>query len=456
VIPSLRRRLYGGGAWSFSGRLAGAGLYFLLNVVLVRYLDPEDVGFFFVLLSVATGGALLAQMGVSQAATKLISEVLSLGRSDVLVSLVARVFITCAIGILLVSAFLYLGVGELLFSKLFRHQQLSAFLPLVIVWMATTTLLIVLSETFRGFHDIRASALLGGSQSSGVISIGITILVWVAMREFGVPIDLALLVKSLVVVAVLVILAASFGLVKKVGIAAQSAVSSIGADNRKFRLLPLLPSFFLVSATVYIMQQSDIWIVAASEKPEITAIYGSASRLVFAIGMPLMIVNGVVPPMISELLAKGRSIDLENILRRVTTLATWAAGIGVMIVIIAGEHILTLLFGAFYADGYLVLVILSVGKFVNVMAGSSGLVLLMGGQHRLAMLLGVSTAFLTLITASLIAQEYGSVGVATVFASGLIVHNALMVVAVHKTINIRTYAGWFSLKELRALADSAK
>jgi len=431
--------------------LAGAGLYLLLNVILVRLLEPEDVGFFFICLSVATGAALFAQMGVSQAATKLISEALSLGRYDILSRLVTKILVTCSIGILLVALMLFFGVGDLLFSVLFRSPHLSALLPWVTFWMATTALLIVLSEAFRGFHDIRSAVLLGGSQSSGVLSVGITILVWIVLGLFGVTMDLGTVIKSLVGVSAVVIFFALFRLARQVNIAKCMQSNADGQATISNHLLPLLPSFFLVSATVYVLQQSDLWVVAAIGGPEQTAIYGSVSRLVFAIGLPLMIVNGVVPPIIAELLAQGNGRSLERILRRVTTLATIVAAVGVTIVILAGERILLLLFGSYYVDGYPILVILSLGKLVNVMAGSSGLVLLMGGQHRLAMLIGVSIAIPTLIIASFTATRYGSIGVAVVFAVSLVIQNALMVFAAKRTLDVRTYAGWFSLRELRRL-----
>src|SRR5581483_5167962 len=65
----------------------------------------------------------------------------------------------------------------------------------------------------------------------------------------------------------------------------------------------------------------DLWVVGAFRSADQVALYGGASRLVFVVATPLIIVAQVLPPVISELHAQGRNRELEHSLRAASTLS---------------------------------------------------------------------------------------------------------------------------------------
>ena len=70
-----------GAAWVILVRIVGIGITMLVNIVLARWLSPEDFGDFLLLCNVMSLASMLAMMGLNAALVRFISE--SLGQGDV-------------------------------------------------------------------------------------------------------------------------------------------------------------------------------------------------------------------------------------------------------------------------------------------------------------------------------------------------------------------------------------
>ncbi|MBC7802968.1 MAG: oligosaccharide flippase family protein, partial [Candidatus Parcubacteria bacterium] len=76
---SLRKRIFRAGGWTLAGRLLLALAAFAVNVVLTRLLPPAEVAGYFLLLSLVTVVALVAQLGLPTTVVRYAAE--SLGQS---------------------------------------------------------------------------------------------------------------------------------------------------------------------------------------------------------------------------------------------------------------------------------------------------------------------------------------------------------------------------------------
>jgi len=195
---------------------------------------------------------------------------------------------------------------------------------------------------------------------------------------------------------------------------------------------------WITNLTLFILIQADLWILGIFRSPDEVALYGAAARVVALVTMPLMIVNAVVPPLISEMYAQGKKKELEVALRKVATLSGIPSLLALGLFMFFGDSILGLFFGDYYKSGFLVLLILSLGHLVNVWVGSCGLVLMLTGNQSMMMMITLFCGVITVFGAYFLVFDYGVLGVAAAAAFGMILQNILMLVYVQRKVGIWT------------------
>ena len=122
---SLARRAAGGILWAQAGKVAETALAFLLSIVVIRRLGPEQYGEYGLLLGLIGLGTLLTSMGFRQVLGKNIPRLLSEDRADSVRYLLRwtlawRLGLTCGLVLLLIP------LGELLVG-LFHLPDLSQY-----------------------------------------------------------------------------------------------------------------------------------------------------------------------------------------------------------------------------------------------------------------------------------------------------------------------------------------
>ena len=180
------------------------------------------------------------------------------------------------------------------------------------------------------------------------------------------------------------------------------------------------------------------------------ALYGAASRLVFFVATPFIIVSQVVPPIIAELYARGEKEQLESSLRSISTLAGIPAALVLIVFVVAGGFVMEVVYTPFFREGATVLAILSCARLVAVCTGSSGATLMMTGHHRTMMVLTVATGIVSVTAEILLAPRYGITGVAAATCAAQTMQNMLQLTFARVRVGIWTHAR-FSLEPLRAL-----
>jgi O-antigen/teichoic acid export membrane protein len=192
-------------------------------------------------------------------------------------------------------------------------------------------------------------------------------------------------------------------------------------------LLISLTSFVLLSA-------ADIWILSIFRPSEEVGLYGAAARLVTLIAMPLLITNLVLPPIIAEMYAQGRTGTLERTLRSFSTLSGIPSLLVLIVFMLLGGPILGVVYGSGYQSAAMVLVLLSAGKLAAVWAGSCGAVLQFTGHQGSMLRVNLLTSPLFIVGALLVVRDYGPIGVASMTAAITVLQNvALVLVAKRKT-----------------------
>ena len=426
---SISQRLLSGSVWSFSARISTALAGFLVNALLARLLAPEELGVYFLAFSVVTFLALLAQLGLKQAVVRLVAE--SLAKEDYghAKKVIAVTFSIITAGVFIVGLFYFFVAGQFVSTRIFESTLLLSVTGITVFWVATLAYQTILAETFRGLHDIRYASLFGGFCTS-FLSMIFFALLWIIKGDSN--------IKEVMTLAVCAGAGSGFIAASLLG----SKISKYDASQAKTASgvsVDLLLHLYFSGLVVFLMQGGHLWILGAYRPEDEVAIYGAAYRIVNLVAMPLLIINNVIPPMISDLYCRGDKKRVRRVLQSTASFAGIPSIIILTIFIMFGKDILGIVFGDFYREAYSVLVILTVGKIVNVFTGSPSVLLVMSGNQRLSFYSSLISGFISLFISYCFVEAYGSEGVAAGLSLGLVMHNVIMWLACIYKVGIPTH-----------------
>lgn len=417
-MVSIRKRLVSGGAWVVAGKFIAAIAAVVVNALLARLLAPDEMGAYFLTFSLVSVFTVAAQLGLNHTVVRLVAESLSTQRPQRAAKSVRLVLALGISGALVVAAVLAMGTGKWLAGHLFDSDLIARVMSLAALWVVMMSIQGLLAESFRGFHDIRLATLFGGvftSVLSGLLFAGL----WLIQGHT----DLGQIVTFSIVAAATNVLIGFLFLRRKL------EPKGLEPDLTASTVLGIAWPIWITNLTLIVLTQADLWIVGMFRAQEEVAIYGAATRFAVIVSMPLMIVNAIVPSLIVDLYTKGAKNDLRDALRASASVAVIPAFVVLAIFIFFGTPILGIVYGDHYRDGTIVLALLGVGQFVNVWAGSCGMVLLMTGNQALMMLISIACGVINISAAVLVVDGYGLNGVAAVAAATMILQNGLMLMS---------------------------
>jgi O-antigen/teichoic acid export membrane protein len=428
IMPVTGNKLIVDGVWVLAGRVVSILSGLLVIVFITRLLNSADVGLYFLCFSLVSILSLISQLGMNLAVVRLIAESLSNEKHEQAASVTTLAIQLVGKAVLVVSC---LGLFFALIrpAEMFAGLSVDRYVPVVLVlWFSFQTMLGIITECLRGYHDVRAATFYGMTLP-GMLSVGAMFTVWSLAETSSIDTVLSVMAGSIVLSTVL------------------------GTDRLRKRMLPLSGThradlsglvsvawpMWSTNITLLLLTQADIWIIGSFLTVDDVAVYGAAARLIMAISTSLMILNAVVSPVIADLFSRQHYAQLERTLRTGTTLAAIPSALVMVVFFLAGEHLLELLYGSFYSSGYLILLVLGVGQLFNVICGPCGMVLLMTGYQRTMMIISTITSMLAIVASVYAAIHTGVLGVATVFSGALVVQNVLMMHFARKHTGINTF-----------------
>ncbi len=404
-MNTLAQRMISGSAWAFGGKICTAGGSFVANAMLIRLMNPTEVGIYFIAFSIVSIASTVAILGMNQTAVRLIAECMAHGQTKGAIRIIKIALTTAVIGIALVITLIVGGVGEVLADEVFHAPLLKEILVFLMVWIAILSLQNLIAEIFRGFHDIRFATVFGGLVTSVLTALFFSGLILMQEESrLTTIVSLTILAGGVSLFGAVYVLHHIISKMKRTG---DGWLSSQAVLSISF-------PFWITNITLLVLSQVAIWAIGIFLPQSEVAIYGAVLRLVTLVSMTLLILNAVVPPIIAELSAKDRKGELEHSLRTATSIAAIPAVLCLLLFIGKGEQVLEFVYGEYYKEGAQILLLLSIGKLIGVCAGSCGQALMMAGHQKTMMLLTLMTGCLIIFFSIVFVQSHGAVGVAAV------------------------------------------
>lgn len=408
----------------------------LLNGFLARLLGPAHLGAYYLIVSIVSGAALIARLGLDRAAHRLIPEHGGTGRAGAVPSIVRRIAVYGLLSSLLVAGVLAGGLWEVIGNRVFRSEIVAGVSIYAAILTIPFTLEALFAEAIRGFHEIGKATLLNKTLTRLIAAI-----------VFG---NLFFFVGSSNLQTVLLIfIIVSMGSVIVAGTILWNRASNISRVHEPAEEIPSVTTvqmfsisipLFLIAALLFINSNIGLWILGAFSGEAQVALFGAAFRVMVLISIPLWLFNQVLPPTISELYAQKRVEDLERTLRSSATLAAIPSLVLFLCIVFFGNQIMSIIFGPDFSSGGRVLAFLAAGQLFGVWAGSNQETLMMTGNERIQLLGTVASVGLTMLLSLALVQDLGAEGVAIAFSSGIVLVNVLMLGVARMRLGIWTHS----------------
>jgi O-antigen/teichoic acid export membrane protein len=157
--------------------------------------------------------------------------------------------------------------------------------------------------------------------------------------------------------------------------------ASDAAFESKSWLTAIIP-LTLTDAVLIFNMQADLLLLGVLGNAADVGIYRAATLVATQVTIGLAVANEVLAPHVARLHQAGDRAGLQALLRQVLG---WLALSGIILAgtcILAGQQILTVVFGHAYAGGAPALAILACGQLISVAAGTGAVLLNMSGHEK--------------------------------------------------------------------------
>ena len=421
----LRARLIRSALGSAGVQAANRVLALALGVILARALGPDGYGIYAYAYAVMSLLMVAAEAGVPTLLMREVAAAEGRGQWGLLNGALRRgVQVVAVVSIAIASASLIalmLLAGRMAPASFYTMAVMLLVLP-------ASALAKTLAHALRGLHRVvTAQALEMLLRPFLVIAlVGTLFFLSPALRTPSIAMA-AQLVAVMTVAAI-----AAIHLKRCVPAAAREAP----AEFRSRQWLKSALPFTLIGGAGIIKSQTDIIMLGWFMNAESVGHYRVAVQGAILVAFSLQVVNAVAAPQFSRLYTSKEMARLQILVTRSAQFTFLGALPLALILLVAGEPLVTGIFGSDFAPAYIPLVILILGQLFHASFGSVGFLLSMTGHERASARLFWEAALLNVILNAALIPFYGTHGAATATTISLVVWNVRMAALVKKSLNI--------------------
>ena len=403
IDPGQSALVLRGAALVFLIRGGGAGLIYLSQVLLARWMEPTQFGIYVYAWSWAILLAFPAGAGFNTASLRFIPEYESRADWSRLAAFVRRAWsVTCLASVAIGVA------GSLIILAARGHVAAHYITPL---WLAFASvpplaLLALHIDMARGF-GWPGLAFAPRLLAAPVLLVAGTVLVIISGAKPTGPLVLVVALVSSLMIAPL----QGRAIWARLPAAIRKARPTYETRLWSRVALPLL----LASGFHVVLSQTDVIMIGAFLAPDDVAVYYAAAKTAVFVSFVLAAVNAVAAPKLAALYAERRLDDLQTLLSDMSHWIFWPALAAAAAAVLLGAEILTL-FGPTFSAGHTALVILVFGHLVRAGTGLVGDLLGLTGHQKLNAWVLALSAVLNVILNTLLIPRFGIAGAAAATA----------------------------------------
>ena len=404
-------------AFSFSLKVIGVGLAFLLQIIISRKLGASGAGLYFLVVSFVIMLATIARMGMDHAVTRYVAAHSTSAEWAEVGSVVSNALRYSLAVSILISLLLYIS-ADIVSIHIFDKPELKELFQLSCLAILPLSLYTIYARAVQGMKQAINSMLML-SVLPVLVTLVFTLLLYTSYGVAG-------CIFAYVLGAALTML---YGLVAwyKSAVHKKADFTGMPASTLLRTSYPLLGSELLQQVTI----NAPFFILGAYALSSEVGVFAAAQRTAGVVSLVLISANIILAPKFSELYRRGDMAALENVAQKGAILISLMAAPALIVIFLFPEWLMGL-FGEDFGTGVSALLVITAGQMVNVITGAVGFLLIATGNERSYFTGNMLAAGLcvTLI------PEYGAYGAALSFAVPLALVNLMRVHFVWKTLRI--------------------
>lgn len=401
--------------------MLAAGIAFLFNIILARSLGTEGSGVYFLALSIVLFIAAIGRLGMELVLVRQIAANAKSEHPEKVLG-VYRIAMTYTIIISICLSIALYYLAPWISFRVFSKPDLEKPLSILSFSIVPIVLIILHGHALQGLKKIAASITV----SSIIVPLLTSIIAIAFVKKYGIEIIVLGYVFNSIFAAIIGWLI-WFKYSKKFREYKPKFEPRIAFNSS----IPLLGIVIMNM----IINMSPMFLLGIWESNENIGIYGAASRTAMLTSFILMAVNSISAPKFAELYKKNKIKQLEKIVRKATKLMIYLT-IPILIIFITFPEFILSIFGDQFKNGSVVLIILSIGQFINISTGSVGYLLTMSGHEKILYRILFFTATLGVLLSLFLISEYGIIGASISVTSALSIQNLIALVFVWKKLGI--------------------
>ncbi|MCK4351333.1 MAG: flippase [Candidatus Krumholzibacteria bacterium] len=411
----------------FGGLIAGNILGIVNQIILGRYLGPENYGLFNLSMSVVMIAGTLSVFGLFGALPRFIPYHLERNERNTVRSVIdfGSLF-SFSLGV--IFAVVIFLMADRLAVGIFHDARLEPVLKIFAVVIPIHSLQQVIRAAVRGFKAVKYDAILFNIGTRIVtISVFLLSLLFVH-RLYGAVIAF--------IAGIIVTTIVSIWLIRK----------RIFPDYHECRRVPIarnLLSFSwplaLTGFTYLFVSKTDKVLLGYFLSSRDVGIYTPALVIASLLIFISSAFKYIFLPIVSEYFSKKDMAGLEPLFK---STSKWNFLIVLPIflfILMFPKEILTILYGSRYTSGYVALIILSFGISINDFAGTSANILVAGGHTKLNLACEVIAAVTNIVLNVILIPIYGIVGAAVATGISYLTRNISSLSFVYRVYGIHPY-----------------
>lgn len=434
------------------GRFGAMGLFIVNYRLACEHLSPEDVSIYVVALGVVSLLSLFAGFGLPSVALRRVTRSVVGGAAVSPLALFARAGAMIGIGTLLVWLVL---IGLLHFEAEIFGKPMTPLIVVLCGWIVARTGALLVSEIARGAQRFGLAAMCGGQQGGLLANALLTaLLLW---PKTFIDDAYALCLSQAACTGVVAAICALFctkDLRQVPGKPVAKNVEQVDASGLLSNRSMLWEGSKVLVAQLSVMglvEYETLLVGRYCDDTQIAA-WGAIRRLISLVGAPLLLINAAIPSFITELHGNGKLGRLEQLLRLVSTISTPPAIAAMIVIGVAGDHILGL-FRADLAEYTRPLFWLAIANLFFVGTGSAGLVLRMTDHQAWTTVTSIVLSIGYVFAAPWIIDRYELAGAAALAAALIFLRNGISTLLVRGIIGVWCTPYWTPGPLLRSFQD---
>lgn len=393
TFAPLRSRLLSAGWWSFAGRFAAIGLFFLSDMILARALTKTDFAAFFLATQATVFLGTVVALGTPQILSRAIRQTLHGPHPEVVRTVIQRCSRLLILGSIAGSVVFYVVAPWLADDGAqwapFHNDRLG-----IVAWSCLGAACLNSAFTLQALDDFRTASFVA-SRRGGILPNLLFVIFSLFSWRWGFISTSTLIFAQAAFQAVAFIVARRAisrqlnRLPSVTATGAPSAEDESTIHSSRWYLAESLPFLVTMLVATAIDELDGLWVGRLVDDAA-TANYGAAKRLVRLMTVPYVMFGLSLAPFVAELLVKNEHARLQRILRSAATLVSLPMLTALGVYMIAPKWILALTFGPSFREAAPLLQWLTLGPALIVICGHNTQVLLMSGRQRTLMALSLA------------------------------------------------------------------